>query len=327
MNILLMLVGLALILIGANYLTEGASDLARRMRISDFVIGVTVVAIGTSFPELVISVMSGMEGKGDVAIGNIVGSNLFNTLLILGVTALILPLRYTRNNLRADIPFGILASVVLFIVASDTLLDGAKSNYIGRNEGLLMLGYFVIFIIYTIYTSRGSGVAKVPEAEKPKTESAPAPHKRKIWLSLLMIGGGLAGLIYGGNLFLDKSLILARSIGVSESVIAVTLLAGGTSLPEFFVSVVSAIKKKPGMALGNVIGSNICNIFLVLGLSATVSPLTPGDIIPLDMVVLIASSVLLFTCAYTFRKKTLDRFEGAIFILLYFAYIYWLLNR
>ena len=319
MTIFLLIVGLALILVGANYLTEGSADMAKRMRVSDFVVGLTVVAMGTSMPEFVVSFMSALQGKADVAVGNIVGSNLFNGLFILGVTALILPLKYTRGNLKKDIPFGVLASVVLFVVASDTLLEGAPANVINRSEGLLMLGFFVIFLIYTVYSAQGP--------RRTKRVRQPVTVKRKLWLSLVMLAGGLAALIFGGDLFLDSAITLAQNLGVSESVIAVTLLAGGTSLPELSASVVSAVKKKPGMALGNVIGSNIFNIFFVLGASAAVSPLTTGEIIPGDMLAVIAASVLLFVCAYTFKKATLDRTEGVIFILLYVGYIVWLLNR
>lgn len=319
MTIILLLIGLALILFGANFLTEGASDLAKRMRVSEFVVGLTIVAMGTSMPEFVVSFMSALQGNADVAVGNVVGSNLFNVLFILGITALIVPLRYTRDNLKKDIPFGVLASAVLLIVASDSFLEGGTTNIISRSEGILMLCFFVIFMIYTIYS-----------AQRPRHlrgAQAPVVVKRKLWLSLVLIAGGLAGLIFGGDLFLDHAIIMAHTWGVSESVIAVTLLAGGTSLPELSASIVSAIKRKPGMALGNVIGSNIFNIFFVLGVSATVSPLTTGEIIPADMMALMVSSILLVLCAYLFRKGTIDKAEGVIFILLYFTYIFWLLWR
>lgn len=319
MTVFLVIIGLALILIGANFLTEGASDLAKRMRVSEFVIGLTIVAMGTSMPEFVVSFMSALEGNADIAVGNIVGSNLFNVLFILGVTALLVPLRYTRDNLKKDIPFGILGSVVLFIVASDTLIEGTATNTISRSEGILMLGFFAVFMIYTIYSAQG------PRHNRRKKE--PFRIKRPLWLSLLMVAGGLGGLIYGGDLFLDNAVLLAERMGISQSVIAVTLLAGGTSLPELSASLVSALKKKPGMALGNVIGSNIFNIFFILGASATVSPLTTGGIIPADMLAVVGSSVLLALCAYLFRKAAIDRTEAVIFLLIYVAYIYWLLHR
>lgn len=311
--------GLALILAGANFLTDGAADLAKRMRVSEFVIGVTIIGIGTSMPELVVSFVSALAGQSDMAIGNVLGSNLFNTLLILGVTTLVVPVRLTRNNLKKDIPFGILASVALFIVGSDTLLDKAPVNYIGRNEGLLLLCFFAIFMVYTVYSTQ----------DRKRIRRAPKPVvvKRKLWLSLVMVIGGLAGLIYGGNLLVDNAVVIAQNLGVSESVIGVTLLAGGTSLPELAASLVSALKNKPDMALGNIIGSNIFNIFLVLGLSSTVAPLTAGSILPADMLVLVGVSILPLLAAYTFKKNRIDRFEGVLFILIYVAYIFWMLYR
>ncbi len=318
-TILLLLAGLLLILFGANYLTEGSSDLAKRMRVSDFVIGLTIVAMGTSLPEFVVSFLSALQGKADVAVGNVVGSNIFNGLLILGVTALILPLRYTRGMLKKDMWFGILAAAVLFVVASDSVISGDPVNGISRSEGLLMLGFFLVFILYTVYSAQGP--------RRMKRDRPTVVVKRKLWLSLAMIAGGLGGLIFGGDLFLDNAIVLARRLNVSETVIAVTLLAGGTSLPELAASVVSAVKKKPGIALGNVIGSNIFNIFLILGASASIFPLTTGGILPGDLLVVFVSSVLLFLCAFTFKKAALDRTEGVIFILLYVGYIVWLLNR
>lgn len=319
LTVLLLVVGLVLILFGANYLTEGAADLAKRMRVSDFVVGLTVVAMGTSLPEFVVSFLSALQGKADVAVGNIVGSNIFNSLLILGVTALVLPLRYTRGMLKKDMWFGILASAVLFVVASDTLVSGAPTSEISRSEGLLMLGFFIVFILYTIYSAQG------PRRLRPTRQ--PIVIKRKLWLSIAMIVGGLAGLVYGGDLFLTHAIVLAQRLGASETVIAVTLLAGGTSLPELSASVVSAIKKKPGMALGNIIGSNIFNIFFILGTSAAIFPLSLGDITTGDLLVVFGASVLTFTAAYTFRRAKLDRTEGVIFIALYIGYIAWLLNR
>ena len=320
-TLLLLVIGLAMILFGANFLTDGAADLAKRMRVSDFVVGLTIVAMGTSMPEFVVSFLSALEGKSDMAVGNVVGSNVFNGLLILGVTALILPLRYTREMLKKDMWFGILASAVLFVVASDTVISGESANVIERSEGLLMLGFFLVFILYTIYSAQG------PRRIRVRADGAPIIVKRKLWLSLTMVAGGLAGLILGGDLFLDNAVAVARSLGVSETVIAVTLLAGGTSLPELSASVVSALKKKPGLALGNIIGSNIFNIFFILGTSASIFPLTTGGIVPGDLLVVFAVSLLLFLCTFTFRKATLDRTEGAIFIALYIAYIVWLINR
>ncbi|MBQ8564630.1 MAG: calcium/sodium antiporter [Bacteroidaceae bacterium] len=320
MTILLMLVGLALLLAGANYLTEGSSAVAKRFGISEFVIGLTIVAIGTSAPELVVSFISTMEGKTDMAIGNVIGSNLFNILMILGVTALIRPIRIEHNTLSRDIPFGLLAAIVLAICGLDIWLCG-ESGSITRSEGLLLLCFFVVFMAYSFATAKRD---EAPEENVPAQENS---KKRSIWIELLMIVGGLAGLIYGGDLFLEYAVIFARDMGMSEAVIAVTLMAGGTSMPELITCVIAAAKNKGQLALGNVIGSNISNIFLILGTCATVSPLRLGEILPLDLIILVAASLIIAVSAFTFRRNELDRAEGVIFILLYIGYVVSLLMR
>lgn len=320
MTILLMLVGLALLLAGANYLTEGSSAVAKRFGISEFVIGLTIVAIGTSAPELVVSFISTMEGKTDMAIGNVIGSNLFNILMILGVTALIRPIRIEHNTLSRDIPFGLLAAIVLAICGLDIWLCG-ESGSITRSEGLLLLCFFVVFMAYSFATAKRD---EAPEENVPAQENS---KKRSIWIELLMIVGGLAGLIYGGDLFLEYAVIFARDMGMSEAVIAVTLMAGGTSMPELITCVIAAAKNKGQLALGNVIGSNISNIFLILGTCATVSPLRLGEILPLDLNILVAASLIIAVSAFTFRRNELDRAEGVIFILLYIGYVVSLLMR
>lgn len=318
MDVLVLIVGLALILYGANLLTDGSAALAQRFGVSEFVIGLTVVAIGTSMPELVVSVVSALRGSADMAVGNVVGSNLFNTLLIIGITALISPLPLFGRNLWRDVPFGILAAAILWIMTADALFFGTDGR-ISRIEGLVLFGCFVGFIFYTIYSSRS-------EASVPETDGRVQPRKKIIWI-LLSVVGGLAGLIWGGNLFLDSAVSIARKLGVSDSVIAITLMAGGTSLPELAACGVAAVKGKAQMAMGNVIGSNISNIFLILGVSATITPLQLGDILPFDILMLVISSALLFVAAFTFKKKEVDRIEGLLFILLYVAYIVWLMKR
>ena len=313
-----MIVGLALLLIGANYLTEGASAIAKRFGISEFVIGLTIVAVGTSAPEFVVSLISTFNGSTDVAIGNILGSNLFNALMILGVTALIRPIRIERNTLSRDIPFGLLAAVVLAISGLDAWLNG-EAGIITRSEGLLMICFLIVFMVYSFIT------AKRDEAPDEAIETP--TKKRPIWLEIVMIGGGLAGLIYGGDLFLEYAVIFARDMGMPEAVIAVTLMAGGTSMPELITCVIAASKNKGQMALGNVIGSNISNVFLILGTCATVSPLQLGNILPIDLIILVAASLIIAVTAFTFRRNELDRAEGAIFVLIYIAYIVYLLMR
>lgn len=317
MDILLLVVGLGLILAGANFLTDGSAALAQRFRVPEFIIGLTIVAVGTSAPELVVSLLSSIAGKSDVAIGNVVGSNIFNVFAILGVCALIRPLPLTRGNIRRDIPFGMIASLLLLALVSDSFFRGGAPDRIGRGDGVAMLVLYILLIGYTIRQARRSG---------PPTEETAGRRPMAGWLMAVMIAGGLAGLIFGGELFLDSATSIARKLGVSESVIALTLVAGGTSLPELASSVVSLVKGKSDMALGNVIGSNIANILLILGLSATIRPLTPGGITIVDFGMVVLSSLLLFITAFTFRRRSVDRWEGALFLAIYVAYLWYLIR-
>lgn len=321
MDIFLLILGLALILGGANFLTDGSAALALRFRVPEFIVGLTIVAVGTSTPELVVSVLSAAAGNSDVAIGNIVGSNIFNVFLILGVCALIAPLPLTGGNIRRDLPFLTAVSVLLLLLTSDRLLGLGEVDAIGRIDGIVMLLLYIALIRYTIRAERRTAAqaTQTTQTEKPQ-------RSRSLWLIVVMIAGGLAGLIFGGELFLDSATAIARALGVSESVIAITLVAGGTSLPELASSVVSLLKGKSEMALGNVIGSNIANILLILGLSATIHPLTLGGITRIDLLTVLLSSVLLFVTAFTFRRKAVDRWEGAIFLAIYALYIGYLVR-
>lgn len=321
MDIFLLILGLALILGGANFLTDGSAALAQRFRVPEFIVGLTIVAVGTSTPELVVSVLSAAAGNSDVAIGNIVGSNIFNVFLILGVCALIAPLPLTGGNIRRDLPFLTAVSVLLLLLTSDRLLGLGEMDAIGRIDGIVMLLLYIALIRYTIRAERRTAAqaTQTTQTEKPQ-------RSRSLWLIVVMIAGGLAGLIFGGELFLDSATAIARALGVSESVIAITLVAGGTSLPELASSVVSLLKGKSEMALGNVIGSNIANILLILGLSATIHPLTLGGITRIDLLTVLLSSLLLFVTAFTFRRKAVDRWEGAIFLVIYALYIGYLVR-
>lgn len=324
MDIFLLILGLALILGGANFLTDGSAALAQRFRVPEFIVGLTIVAVGTSTPELVVSVLSAAAGNSDVAIGNIVGSNIFNVFLILGVCALIAPLPLTGGNIRRDLPFLTAVSVLLLLLTSDRLLGLGEVDAIGRIDGIVMLLLYIALIRYTIRTERRTAALATQATQTTQTEK---PQRSKsLWLIVVMIVGGLAGLVFGGELFLDSATAIARALGVSESVIAITLVAGGTSLPELASSVVSLLKGKSEMALGNVIGSNIANILLILGLSATIHPLTLGGITRIDLLTVLLSSVLLFVTAFTFRRKAVDRWEGAIFLVIYALYIGYLVR-
>ena len=319
MNILLLIGGLILIPLGANGLTDGAASVAKRFRIPPIVIGLTIVAFGTSAPELTVSVSSALKGSADIAIGNVVGSNIFNTLMIVGCTALFAPIVITRNTLRKEIPLCILSSIVLLICANDVFLDKAPENILNRVDGLLLLCFFVIFMGYT-FAIASKPVTTEQQAEHPVIEEETEIKSLPWWQSILYIIGGLAALIYGGQLFVDGATGIARNLGVSESIIGLTLVAGGTSLPELATSIVAALKKNPEIAIGNVIGSNLFNIFFVLGCSASITPLHLSGITNFDLFTLVGSSILLWLFGLFFAKRTITRIEGAIMILCYVAY-------
>ena len=310
MDILLLLAGLGLILGGANFLTDGAAAVAQRLRMPEFVVGLIVVAVGTSTPELAVSVLSAIAHNSDMAVGNVVGSNLFNVFVILGICALIAPVALTSGNIRRDIPIGLGVSVLLFLLASDRLLHLGATDRIGRAEGIGMLLLYAAILWYTVRTT-----------PRPAHAETPGRKQQAPWLSVVFILGGLAALVGGGELFLKSAVSIARHLGVSESAIAITLVAGGTSLPELASSIISVVKRRPELALGNVIGSNIANILLILGASATIHPLTMGGITTRDLLMVVLSSLLLFVAAFTFRRRSIDRWEGAIFLAIYIAYI------
>ena len=319
MNILLLIGGLILILLGANGLTNGAASVAKRFHIPPIVIGLTIVAFGTSAPELTVSVSSALKGSADIAIGNVVGSNIFNTLMIVGCTALFAPIVITRNTLRKEIPLCILSSIVLLICANDVFLDKASENILNRVDGLLLLCFFVIFMGYTFAIASKPATIE-QQAEHPVIEEETEIKSLPWWKSILYIIGGLAALIYGGQLFVDGATGIARNLGVSESIIGLTLVAGGTSLPELATSIVAALKKNPEIAIGNVIGSNLFNIFFVLGCSASITPLHLSGITNFDLFTLVGSGILLWLFGLFFAKRTITRIEGGIMILCYVAY-------
>ena len=317
LDIVFLIGGLALILLGANGLTDGAAAVAKRFHISDLVIGLTIVALGTSAPELVISTMAALGGSTEMAIGNVVGSNIFNVLAIIGVTAMVMPIKVGEGTMSKEIPLVILCSFVLAFMANDVILDGGSRNIISRIDGLVLLGFFLIFMRYTF------AIARSGNAEEEETKIKEMP----IWKSALFIAGGLAGLIYGGQLFVDGASGIASSLGVSESIIGLTIVAGGTSLPELATSVTAALKKNPGIAIGNVIGSNLFNILFVLGCSATISPLSMGGINNVDMAVLIGSAILFWLVGWFFKKRTITRVEGALLVICYIAYTAYLIAQ
>lgn len=311
LSVLLLIVGLALILYGANIMIDGASAIARRFGLSDLVIGLTIVAFGTSAPELVISIVSSMEGSGALAIGNVAGSNIFNILMIVGCTAAISPISVDSGSLKRDIPFTLLASLVLFFCASDRLIDGATADVVSRGDGLLLICFFIIFLRYTF------GMAKESPEENHGSDSKPS---MALWKAIGLTLAGLAGLVFGGDWFVDGASGIARGLGVSEAVIGLTIVAAGTSLPELATSVAAALKNRPGMAIGNVVGSCLFNIFMVLGAAALVRPISADAITGLDYSMLIGSALLLLLFGFFFGQRKITRWEGIVMCLIYIGY-------
>ncbi len=311
-NILLLLVGLGLVVLGADWLVNGASSIARRTGISEFVIGLTIVGFGTSCPELVVSLTGAIEGNSDISVGNVVGSNIFNVLFILGLTAMVLPVGMTDKNRRIDIPITLGVTILLIILGITGSMSGPV---ISRWEGVLML---LVFSAYLFYCFKSDS-----KDEFSETQQATLSITKSIALTLT----GLAGLIFGGDLFVDSATALARQIGVSDKFIAVTILAGGTSLPELATSLVAAIKGKEQLALGNILGSNVFNAMMILGLSSVITPLSFASMTIVDIITLVLSAVLLLIWAYTGRKNRIDRREGAAMLLCYVAYNVFLFSR
>ena len=315
LDIVFIIVGVALVLWGADRLTEGASALARRMNVPEIVIGLTIVAAGTSAPELFVSLVSALKGTPDLAVGNVMGSNIMNTLLIVGVTAMVAPMVIARGTVKKDIPFSVMASVLLVVVMMDSFLSlSISGNVISRLDGVVLLAGFIVFMAYTFIMARKGG------AETPAVEEQQPMNP---WLSLLWVAVGLACLVFGSNLFVDSASSVAQALGVSESVIGLTIVAGGTSLPELATSVVAARKGQSAIAIGNVIGSNVFNILLILGLTALVCPMQIGGITVVDLTVMLLSVLVVWAFSYT--KYTVERWEGAVLTAGYAAYLGWLL--
>ncbi len=311
LSILSFVAGIVLVILGADWLTRGASALARRFRMSELLIGLTIVAIGTSLPELVISTGSALKGSPGIALGNIIGSNIFNGMFILGVAALIAPIRFNAKMLTREIPFNLLASIVLILVSGSMLVGGAPGEMITRYGGMLLLCFLAVFVRYTF------SIANDGDADE---EGEKLPVARIV----LFLLAGLATLIFGGNIFVNGATEVARVLGLSEAVIGITIVSAGSSLPELAVSVNAARKGNVGIALGNVLGSNILNIFFILGVSATITPISLDGFSCVDYYVLLASSLLIYIVARFGGKAVINRFEGAVLVAGYVAYTTWL---
>lgn len=319
-------IGIVILLKGADWLVEGASSIAAIFKINPMVIGLTVVAFGTSSPELVVSITSAMSGTTDVTLGNIIGSNIANILLILGVTAIIYPLSVKKNTIWKEIPMSFLGASLLVILALQDIIDNGNlsglynggTEIIGaltRSNGIVLLSFFIIFLYYTF------GISRI------NPDEGDTIHKKKPPISVLLILLGLGGLILGSNLMVDNGIKLAKIFGVSDALIGLTLVAIGTSLPELVTSVVAATKKKVDIAVGNVVGSNIFNIFLVLGTTTLIKPIPLSVNYLVDIGVLFGATILLFASLFVMRKQTLGKIEGSIMLLSYFVYIGFIIIR
>lgn len=305
----LFVAGFVLLIYGANWLVDGAASIARKHNISNVVIGLTIVALGTSSPELVVNLVASFKGTADVAMGNILGSNISNILLILGISAIIYPLAVNNNTQWKEVPLALLAAVVIGVLANDTIFDGISTSMVYRSDGIVLIAFFILFMYYAF------GIAYQKDVVVYKVKELP------FWLSVLMIAGGCIALVAGGRWIVNGATVLALNLGMSEAVISLTIVAVGTSLPELATCVVAAYKRNPGMVIGNIIGSNIFNIFFVLGISATIKPLPFNLVLNFDILVGIGAALLLFLFLRVSRKKILERWQGWVFFLLYLLYI------
>lgn len=324
MDYLLLLVGLGLLLLSADFLVDSSVAIAQRARISNFLIGLTIVGIGTSAPELLVSISSALSGSGDIAMGNVVGSNICNTFLILGVAAAIMPFAIERETQRRDIPVAIVASLLVIALASDSIIPGISENTVSRIDGIFLLIVFFAYMCYVVVLKGRNPQQALADADE-QTKSR-FSGMNPVLLGFIAVAS-LAGLIFGGNLFLDSAKTLARTWGMSEAVISITIVAIGTSLPELITVIVAASKKNAQLALGNVLGSNVFNLLMILGVSSTIKPITVVGVTIVDFLVLLLGAVLTYVVIFTFGKHKFDRIEGFIFIAIYIGYTISLLLR
>ena len=316
LDIVLIVIGVAMVLTGADRLTEGASALARRMNVPEIIIGLTIVAAGTSAPELFVSLVSALKGTPDMAVGNVVGSNTMNAMLIVGCAAMVAPMVISRSTVKKDIPFAVGASVLLMLLS--------LNNYLGRWDGIILLLGFASFMVYTLMQAKKGEAAPVADDSQQDADNTPSSKGGNPWLSALWVVAGLAMLVIGSNLFVDSASSVAYSLGISEGVVGLTVVAGGTSLPELATSVVAARKGQSAIAIGNVIGSNVFNILMILGLTATISPLAIEGITTLDMAVMLVSVALVWF--FSFTRYTVERWEGGLLVAGYLVYLWWLIS-
>lgn len=313
---LLLIVGLALVVLGADFLVDGASSIAKKFGVSDFVIGLTIVGMGTSAPEMVVSSIGALQGNGDIAIGNVIGSNIFNVFMILGATALILPMDITPMNRKKDIPLNIAITLIFIALGMSRTLFGIGDDVLGRLDGAILLVLFAAYIYMCFRFDTAN-----------QTESNENEKVIKPTLAAVLIVAGLAGLVFGGRMFVNSATSIAKMLNVSDKLIAITILAGGTSMPELVTCIVAAFKKKGQLALGNILGSNVFNILLILGGSALIHPLSMAGMSYVDLGALLLSSLVIWASIHTNKKNQLDRADGLLLLLLEAAYMTFLIIK
>ena len=318
---ILLIIGFGLLIKGADWLVEGSSNIARKFGISELLIGLTIVAFGTSFPELVVNMMSAYRGNSDIALGNIVGSNIANTLLILGAAASIAVMKVQKSTVWKEIPFMVLASFITLIAVFDPWIDGRDTAILTRGDGLTLLGFFAIFLYYTVSMAINDRNGNANDEQQEQASQTSIPK------SSLQIAIGLAGLYFGGEWVVSSAVTIAKTLGLSEAIIGLTIVAIGTSLPELVTSVIAALKGKMDVSVGNIIGSNIFNLLWILGLTSTIMPIPLPQGGELDLLIMFISSIVVFVVMFLGKKHTLTRVEGITFLTAYAAYLTWTLMR
>ncbi|MDD2907146.1 MAG: calcium/sodium antiporter [Candidatus Gracilibacteria bacterium] len=315
---ILFLIGFVILIKGADLLVSGASSIALKFKIPAIVVGLTIVAFGTSTPELAVNMFSALDGKTDLAIGNILGSNIANILLILGVSSIIYPLRAQVSTIFKEIPFALLGVIILLLMANDVLIDGGASNIISRIDGFVFIGFFIVFLYYTFC------IAKTADSKSNEDEGI---SEMAVGKSILFIIIGLTGLTLGGKWIVDGAVVIAKGFGLSEAVIGLTVVAVGTSLPELATSVVAAMKKQTDIAIGNVVGSNIFNVFWILGLTSIIKPLPFSASSNIDTLMAIFATLILFLIMFIGKKSVIEKWQGILMIMMYFTYIGYLILK
>jgi len=318
MDYILLVLGMVILIYGAHLLVQGASSFAKMLNIPNLVIGLTVVAFGTSFPELIINIFASSQGQSELAVGNVVGSNIINVLLVIGMAAVVKPMHVQNYTVRYELPFALLAMAILFVVANDGLINHTNFSILNRSDGIIFLSFFLIFVYYTFVVSTNS------HTSQERSEGHDVKELSKLKSTLFMLSG-MVGLYFGGDFIVTSATNLATSWGLSEVVIGILVVALGTSLPELATSVVASFKGNADMAIGNIVGSNIFNVFLVLGISATINPIQFNPSINLDLGVAFLATLLLFVFVFTGKGRRVDRVEGSIFLVLYIGYVVYLL--